>query len=62
MPTSGPDSDGSLRTQVENTGVQLIRQASAKTNDVAGDGTTSGAEVLPGASLLSAVNLRTNIP
>ena len=28
--------------QVENTGVQLIRQASAKTNDVAGDGTTSG--------------------
>ena len=26
--------------QVENTGVQLIRQASAKTNDVAGDGTT----------------------
>eukprot|EP00435_Cladocopium_sp_Y103_P005559 s3975_g1.t2 len=27
--------------QVENTGVQLIRQASAKTNDVAGDGTTT---------------------
>ena len=26
--------------EVENTGVQLIRQASAKTNDVAGDGTT----------------------
>lgn len=25
---------------MENTGVQLIRQASAKTNDVAGDGTT----------------------
>ena len=28
-------------SQVENTGVQLIRQASAKTNDVAGDGTTT---------------------
>ena len=27
---------------MENTGVQLIRQASAKTNDVAGDGTTLG--------------------
>ena len=34
--------------QVENTGVQLIRQASAKTNDVAGDGTTLGCpEVVP---------------
>ncbi|CAJ1377933.1 unnamed protein product, partial [Effrenium voratum] len=30
-----------LEDQVENTGVQLIRQASAKTNDVAGDGTTT---------------------
>jgi len=30
-----------LDDQVENTGVQLIRQASAKTNDVAGDGTTT---------------------
>eukprot|EP00438_Fugacium_kawagutii_P003992 Skav200882 [mRNA] locus=scaffold4880:227262:228222:+ [translate_table: standard] len=32
--------------QVENTGVQLIRQASAKTNDVAGDGTTTLAYML----------------
>jgi chaperonin GroEL len=30
-----------LEDQVENTGVQLIRQAAAKTNDVAGDGTTT---------------------
>eukprot|EP00930_Biecheleria_cincta_P079956 TRINITY_DN679_c0_g1_i1.p1 TRINITY_DN679_c0_g1~~TRINITY_DN679_c0_g1_i1.p1 ORF type:complete len:653 (+),score=164.81 TRINITY_DN679_c0_g1_i1:135-1961(+) len=30
-----------LEEQVENTGVQLIRQAAAKTNDVAGDGTTT---------------------
>ena len=29
-----------IEDEVENTGVQLIRQASAKTNDVAGDGTT----------------------
>jgi len=30
-----------LEDQVENTGVMLIRQAAAKTNDVAGDGTTT---------------------
>lgn len=30
-----------LEDQVENTGAQLIRQAAAKTNDVAGDGTTT---------------------
>mmetsp|Transcript_22977 Transcript_22977/g.52582 ORF Transcript_22977/g.52582 Transcript_22977/m.52582 type:complete len:639 (+) Transcript_22977:86-2002(+) len=30
-----------LEDQVENTGVQLIRQAAAKTNDIAGDGTTT---------------------
>ncbi|CAK0857436.1 unnamed protein product [Prorocentrum cordatum] len=30
-----------LEDQVENTGVQLIRQAASKTNDVAGDGTTT---------------------
>lgn len=30
-----------LPDQVENVGVQLIRQAAAKTNDVAGDGTTT---------------------
>lgn len=30
-----------LEDQAENTGVQLIRQAASKTNDVAGDGTTT---------------------
>ncbi|CAK0804056.1 unnamed protein product, partial [Prorocentrum cordatum] len=30
-----------LEDKVENTGVQLIRQAASKTNDVAGDGTTT---------------------
>lgn len=30
-----------LKDNVENTGVSLIRQAAAKTNDVAGDGTTT---------------------
>src|SRR6476469_8406140 len=30
-----------LEDHVENTGVSLIRQAAAKTNDVAGDGTTT---------------------
>jgi chaperonin GroEL len=30
-----------LEDHVENTGVQLIRQAASKTNDVAGDGTTT---------------------
>ena len=30
-----------LRNRVENTGVSLIRQAASKTNDVAGDGTTT---------------------
>jgi len=30
-----------LEDQVENTGAQLIRQAASKTNDVAGDGTTT---------------------
>ena len=30
-----------LEDHVENTGVALIRQAAAKTNDVAGDGTTT---------------------
>merc|ERR1712021_283824 len=31
----------SLEDHIENTGVSLIRQAAAKTNDVAGDGTTT---------------------
>jgi len=31
----------SLKDHIENTGVSLIRQAAAKTNDVAGDGTTT---------------------
>jgi len=31
----------SLKNNLENTGVALIRQAAAKTNDVAGDGTTT---------------------
>ena len=31
----------SLKDRIENTGVSLIRQAAAKTNDVAGDGTTT---------------------
>jgi len=31
----------SLQDHIENTGVSLIRQAAAKTNDVAGDGTTT---------------------
>nr|YP_010444351.1 60 kDa chaperonin 1 [Fibrocapsa japonica]UTE95237.1 60 kDa chaperonin 1 [Fibrocapsa japonica] len=30
-----------LKNNIENTGVSLIRQAAAKTNDVAGDGTTT---------------------
>ena len=30
-----------LKDRIENTGVSLIRQAAAKTNDVAGDGTTT---------------------
>ena len=30
-----------LEDNIENTGVSLIRQAAAKTNDVAGDGTTT---------------------
>ena len=30
-----------LEDNVENTGVSLIRQAASKTNDVAGDGTTT---------------------
>ena len=30
-----------LEDHIENTGVALIRQAAAKTNDVAGDGTTT---------------------
>merc|ERR1712125_72905 len=30
-----------LEDHIENTGVSLIRQAAAKTNDVAGDGTTT---------------------
>jgi len=30
-----------LKDHIENTGVSLIRQAAAKTNDVAGDGTTT---------------------
>jgi chaperonin GroEL len=30
-----------LKNQIENTGVALIRQAASKTNDVAGDGTTT---------------------
>ena len=30
-----------LKNPVENTGVSLIRQAASKTNDVAGDGTTT---------------------
>nr|UNJ15531.1 chaperonin GroEL [Cyanidiaceae sp.] len=30
-----------LKNRIENTGVSLIRQAAAKTNDVAGDGTTT---------------------
>jgi len=31
----------SLKNHIENTGVSLIRQAASKTNDVAGDGTTT---------------------
>ena len=31
----------SLKNNLENTGVSLIRQAASKTNDVAGDGTTT---------------------
>merc|ERR1712174_182482 len=30
-----------LKDRIENTGVSLIRQAASKTNDVAGDGTTT---------------------
>ena len=30
-----------LKNNLENTGVALIRQAASKTNDVAGDGTTT---------------------
>ena len=30
-----------LEDHIENTGVSLIRQAASKTNDVAGDGTTT---------------------
>ena len=35
-----------LEDPVENMGAQLIREAAVKTNDVAGDGTTAGADAL----------------
>ena len=40
-----------LEDHIENTGVSLIRQAASKTNDAAGDGTTT-ATVLAHACLL----------
>ena len=40
-----------LEDHIENTGVALIRQAASKTNDVAGDGTTT-ATVLANAMVV----------
>ena len=35
-----------LKNNLENTGVALIRQAASKTNDVAGDGTTTALSLI----------------
>src|SRR3989338_2841678 len=43
-----------LEDQFENMGAQLIKEAASKTNDVAGDGTTTATSlVLEAASLIS---------